>query len=463
MPLRLPQRQADLLRVERLLRRGHHDGVNVLLLEQAAAVLLIPPADRCQRADQPLQLLRPVADGKVRQYVSDVAELNLDVVLVAQYVVHLDARKADVQCVHRQLGRVKVEHRVAVAQLSAERVVPADGVDLLARVLRHVRHLVEHLPPPQRQVAPRDVQAAHQQIAARRGLRQVDDLPHIARVYVGAGQQQGGLRQAPAALVHGHRRHVRARLHRRDGQPVAKVEVRAVRLVRKAQHPRRVRHVHDGPQVRADAVIGRVVHQHRHRLRVLADRLLDRLPRHAQRDAQPLIHLGVDVHGHRAAQHQRVDHAAVHVARQYDLVAALAGRQHHALHRAGRAAHHQKRVRCAEGLRRQLLRLANDRHRVAQVVQRLHAVDVHVQALLAQERGRLRVAPAVLVAGHVKGHHAHLPEALQRLVDGRAALIQTHLSHRILPLCQNMTKNADMRQAHTCVQTAFREKTGRPP
>ena len=37
-------------------------------------------------------------------------------------------------------------------------------------------------------------------------------------------------------------------------------------------------------------------------------------PPHAQRDAQPLVHLGVDVDRHRAAEHQRVEDAAVHVA-----------------------------------------------------------------------------------------------------------------------------------------------------
>ena len=81
--------------------------------------------------------------------------------------------------------------------------------------------------------------------------------------------------------------------------------------------------------------------------------------------------------------------------------------------------------------------IPDDRHRVAEVVQRLHAVYVHAHALLAQKGGQLRVAPAPLVAGHIKGHHTHLPEPLQRFVNGRAALVQpepcTVLTHLFFP------------------------------
>ena len=70
------------------------------------------------------------------------------------------------------------------------------------------------------------------------------------------------------------------------------------------------------------------------------DNLCHLLPLHAQRDAQALIHLRVHIHRHRAAQHQRVQHAAVHVAGQNDLIAPLAGGKYHALHAAGGAAHH---------------------------------------------------------------------------------------------------------------------------
>ena len=61
------------------------------------------------------------------------------------------------------------------------------------------------------------------------------------------------------------------------------------------------------------------------------------------------------------------------------------------------------------------------RYRVAEVVQGLHAVYVHTHALLTQKSGQLRVAPAALVARHIKRHHPHLTEAFQRFVDGGPA------------------------------------------
>ena len=204
----------------------------------------------------------------------------------------------------------------------------------------------------------------------------------------------------------------------------AKVEVGAVGFVRQAEHPGVMGHLDDCAQVAADAVVGGVVHQNGHGVGVLPDGLFHLLPLHAQRDAQTLVHLWVHVNGHSAAEHQRVQHAAVHVAGQDDLIAPLAGGQHHALHRAGGAAHHQKGVGRAKGVGGQFFGLPDDRYRVAEVVQRFHAVHIHAHALLAQKGGQLRVAPAALVARHVKGHHPHLPELFQRFVDGCPALVQ---------------------------------------
>ena len=157
---------------------------------------------------------------------------------------------------------------------------------------------------------------------------------------------------------------------------------------------------------------------------MLFDGLFHLLALHAQRDAQALVHLGVHIHRDGTAQHQRVQHAAVHVAGQDDLIAPLAGGEHHALHTAGGAAHHQKGVGRAKGVGRQFFCFPDNRYRVAEVVQRLHAVHVHAHALLAQKGRQLRVAAAPLVAGHVKGHHTHLAEAFQCFVDGRTVLVQ---------------------------------------
>ena len=159
-------------------------------------------------------------------------------------------------------------------------------------------------------------------------------------MHIGADEQQAGLGQAAAALVHGHRSHIRACRHGRHRQTAAKVEVGTVGFIRKAEHSGIVRHFYDGTQIGADAVVGGVIHQHGHGVGVLLDGLGHLLPLHAQRDAQPLVHLGIYIDRDRAAEHQRVQHTAVHIAGQDDLIAPLAGRQHHALHRAGGAAHH---------------------------------------------------------------------------------------------------------------------------
>ena len=81
---------------------------------------MVAALDLGQRTHQTLDLLRAVADGEVGEDVADVAELDLDVVLIPQDVVDLDAGEADVQRVDAELGGVEVEDRVAVAKLLAK-------------------------------------------------------------------------------------------------------------------------------------------------------------------------------------------------------------------------------------------------------------------------------------------------------------------------------------------------------
>ena len=232
-------------------------------------------------------------------------------------------------------------------------------------------------------------------------------------------------------------------------------------FVRKAEHPGVVSHLHDGAQVGTDAVVGGVVHQNGHGVGVLPDGLFHLLPLHAQRNAQPLVHFRVDIDRHRAAEHQRIQHAAVHIAGQDDLIPPLAGGQHHALHTAGGAAHHQKGVGRPKGVGSQLLRFPDDRYRVAEVVQRLHAVHVHAHALLAQKGRQLRVAPAPLVAGHIKGDHPHLAELFQRLVNGRAALVKlgprSALVHTLPPSLAPLGKTKSAGPAHWDADLRFQK------
>ena len=183
-----------------------------------------------------------------------------------------------------------------------------------------------------------------------------------------------------------------------------------------------VRQLDQAAQVGADAVIGGVIDKDRYRIGVCLDGRADVGHFHPQRDAQIPVYFGVDVDRHRSAQHQRVDGALVDVAGQDDLVPRLACGQHHALDAAGGPAHHQKGVGGPEGVGGQFLRFLDDRNRMAQIVQRLHGIDVDADAAFPQQFHKLGVAAAALVARHIKRHHALPPELFQRLVDRRPFL-----------------------------------------
>ena len=158
-----------------------------------------------------------------------------------------------------------------------------------------------------------------------------------------------------------------------------------------------------------------------------------------------MVHLRIDVHWNGAAEHQRVDDAAVDVAGHDDLVSPLAHRQHHSLHRAGGTSYHQKGMGRTESIRGQLLRLPDHGNGMAQVVQGVHAVYVNADALFSQKGSQFRISPAPLMPGHIERDNAHLPERLKRLVYGGFALVQIPLSYH-LPTPQNAKKH----KLHLC-------------
>ena len=236
--------------------------------------------------------------------------------------------------------------------------------------------------------------------------------------------------------MHRNRGHVGAGCHRGHRKTATEIEVGAMGLIGEAEHAGIMGHTHDGAKVTADAIVGRVVYQHGDRLRMLGDGLRHLLTLHAETDAEAGVHLRIHIDRHGTAEHQRVQDAAVYVSRQDDLIAALAGGQHHALYGARRTADHQEGVGCAEGIGRQLLCFPNHRHRMAEIIEGLHAVDVDADALLPQERRQLWVAAATLVPRHIKRDHTHAPEVLQRLVDRCTPLIQARafrISIHVLP------------------------------
>ena len=83
-----------LFRVEGVLGGEHHLGLDVLLAHEAGGVgAAKAPAHLRQGADQALHLPGPVPNGQVGQKIAQVPKLDLDVVLVPQQVVDLDAAR----------------------------------------------------------------------------------------------------------------------------------------------------------------------------------------------------------------------------------------------------------------------------------------------------------------------------------------------------------------------------------
>ena len=133
-------------------------------------------------------------------------------------------------------------------------------------------------------------------------------------------QKQRALRQAAAGLVHTDRRQIRSGRHRGDRQILTEIQMRAMCLIRQNLHAMRVRQLHDFRQIRADAIVSRVIHQNRAGIRILADRLVHLLHTHTKRNAKPLIHLRIHIYRMRAAQNHGVDDTAVYIAGQNNLV-----------------------------------------------------------------------------------------------------------------------------------------------
>ena len=147
-------------------------------------------------------------------------------------------------------------------------------------------------------------------------------------------------------------------------------------LVRENLHAPRMGKLYDRFYIRADAVIGRVVDEHRNCVRIVLDGLFYFFDLHSQRNTEFLVHLRIYVDRDSAAEHQRVDDALMYVSRQDDLISGFYHREDHALDRRCRSAYHQIGTGRSECLRRKLFRLTDHGDRMTEVVKRLHGVYV---------------------------------------------------------------------------------------
>ena len=87
---------------------------------------------------------------------------------------------------------------------------------------------MEDLTAAQGEVPAGDVEARHEEVAARGRLGEVDDLTHVAFIDIRSRQEETRLGEAAATFMHRDGGHIGSCGHGRDRQPAAKVEVGAV-------------------------------------------------------------------------------------------------------------------------------------------------------------------------------------------------------------------------------------------
>ena len=89
-----------------------------------------------------------------------------------------------------------------------------------------------------------------------------------------------------------------------------------------------------------------------------------------------MIGFGIHINRDGTAQDHRIDDAAVNIPGQNNLLPFFTGRQHHRLNRRSRAVDHKKGLLSAKGIGCQFLGFFDHRNRMAEIIQRLHRIDV---------------------------------------------------------------------------------------
>ena len=146
----------------------------------------------------------------------------------------------------------------------------------------------------------------------------------------------------------------------------------SVSFVSKHEHSVCVSDLNDPPDIRADAVIGGVVHQHGFCVGVFFNCFFNVLDTHSKRYAEAFVSSGVYINGHSSANHQRIYRTAVNVSWHDYLFTCFAGGENHRLHSGGRSVYYKKGVLSAESLCRKLLSVFDDACGVTEVVKVFH-------------------------------------------------------------------------------------------
>jgi len=112
----------------------------------------------------------------------------------------------------------------------------------------------------------------------------------------------------------------------------------------------------------------------------------------------------------------------MYISRQNDLIPCLADRQDHALHCRCGSSYHKECMRCAKSICCKLLRFSDHRNRVAEIVQRLHRINIQPHTFLSQQLCKLRISSSSFMSRHIKGNDSLLSETFQCFIYGRMLL-----------------------------------------
>jgi hypothetical protein len=112
----------------------------------------------------------------------------------------------------------------------------------------------------------------------------------------------------------------------------------------------------------------------------------------------------------------------MNVSRHDYFIAFFAGGKHHALNRGCCAAHHQECVACAERICRKLFSILDHRHRMGQIIKRLHRIHIDRKTPLAEKVSEIGISLPALMAGNIEGNHARGFKLNKRLEERRTIL-----------------------------------------
>ena len=108
--LGLLKRQRLILGIEGFLRRIHNLRLNIISEVKTARVLTVKTLDILKSSHKALNILKPVTVRDISKDITDIAEFNLDIVLVTQEIINLDARKTYALSIYKKLSYIKIRY-----------------------------------------------------------------------------------------------------------------------------------------------------------------------------------------------------------------------------------------------------------------------------------------------------------------------------------------------------------------